>query len=220
MARYSVAFTDAVIEFDFRLDGAKAISLSLNDKTGHVCRLSIRPTGFQVAKDDHDHDGPDQRVVLADESRALKPGTWYHGAGRDLRSADDGSDRRPLEPRQARWRGACIDLDHEGQLRLHRGRRGRVLQEPARVGSRHEVRDHFSFGSPGLFVGEGISVSLGLRTLVYEDRCMAQKLATKISVASLAIGLVVFPLVVGLVTATSPLTDESAEALDSRYTVG
>jgi hypothetical protein len=78
VARYPLAFTDGVLEFDFRLDGAKGISLSINDAKGHVCRLSIRPTGFQVTKDDHDHGGPDRRVVLADEQRPLQSGAWYH----------------------------------------------------------------------------------------------------------------------------------------------
>jgi hypothetical protein len=78
VARYNLEFTDAVIEFDFRLDGAKSISLTINDKKEHVCRLSIRPTGFIVTKDDHDHAGPDERVVLADEKTELKPGAWYH----------------------------------------------------------------------------------------------------------------------------------------------
>lgn len=78
VARYNLNFTDAVIDFDFRLDGAKAISLTINDKKEHVCRLSIRPTGFTVTKDDHDHAGPDLRVVLADVKTELKPGTWYH----------------------------------------------------------------------------------------------------------------------------------------------
>jgi len=78
VARYPLEFTDAVIEFDFRLDGAKGISLSLNDQKGHVGRLSINPAGFQVAKDDHDHDGPDQRAVLGMQAVEFKPGTWHH----------------------------------------------------------------------------------------------------------------------------------------------
>ena len=78
VARYPLTFTDGVIEFDFRLDGAKGISLSINDAKGHVSRLSIRPTGFTVTKDDHDHEGPDKRAVLADEKRPFEPGTWYH----------------------------------------------------------------------------------------------------------------------------------------------
>jgi hypothetical protein len=101
VARYPLTFTDAVIEFDFRLDGAKGISLSINDTKGHVCRLSIRPTGFQVTKDDHDHDGPDKRAVLADEQQPLEPGTWYHArvemAGPKM-TAQIGAGREPGRP--------------------------------------------------------------------------------------------------------------------------
>lgn len=78
VARYPLEFTDAVIEFDFRLDGAKLISLSLNDAKEHVGRLSITPAGFQVLKDDHDHAGPDKRVVLGKQAVEYKPGTWHH----------------------------------------------------------------------------------------------------------------------------------------------
>lgn len=40
--------------------------------------LSIRPTGFQVVKDDHDHDGPDNHVLLTDQQQQLELGKWYH----------------------------------------------------------------------------------------------------------------------------------------------
>jgi len=78
VARRPLEFTDAVIEFDFRFDGAKGISLSLNDKKEHVARLSISPKTFTVAKDDHDHDGPDKRVVLETKKTELAPGSWHH----------------------------------------------------------------------------------------------------------------------------------------------
>jgi hypothetical protein len=96
VARRPLSFTDGVIEFDFRLDGAKGISLSINDAKGHVCRLAIRPTGFTVTKDDHDHDGPDKRAVLANDERAFATGTWYHArvelAGRKMTARiDEGS---------------------------------------------------------------------------------------------------------------------------------
>lgn len=78
VARYPLEFTDGVIEFDFRLDGAKGISLSLNDAKGHVARLSINPAGFQLTKDDHDHEGPDRRVVLEKKTISFAPGSWHH----------------------------------------------------------------------------------------------------------------------------------------------
>lgn len=78
VARRAVNFRDVVIEFDFKLDGAKGISLSINDPKGHNSRLAIRANGFTVTKDDHDHEGPDQRAVLANVEAKLEAGRWYH----------------------------------------------------------------------------------------------------------------------------------------------
>ena len=38
------------------LDGAKAISLSINDAKEHVARVLITPTTLRVQRDDHDHE--------------------------------------------------------------------------------------------------------------------------------------------------------------------
>lgn len=78
VVRRNVRFSDVVIEFDFRLDGAKGISLSINDPKGHNSRLSIRPSGFTITKDDHDHAGPDERAVLGTVEATFEPGRWYH----------------------------------------------------------------------------------------------------------------------------------------------
>ena len=78
VVRRNITFSDVVIEFDFRLDGAKGISFSINDPKGHNSRLTIRPTGFVVTKDDHDHAGPDERAVLGTVDAPFEPGRWYH----------------------------------------------------------------------------------------------------------------------------------------------
>ncbi len=78
VVRRNIAFSDVVIEFDFLLDGAKGISFSINDPKGHNSRLAIRPTGFVITKDDHDHAGPDQRAVLGTVDAPFEPGRWYH----------------------------------------------------------------------------------------------------------------------------------------------
>ena len=73
-ARHEFKFTDAVVEFDFKLDGAKMVQLSINDAKAHLCRLQILPTSFRVMKDDHDGPtGPDKGLVLAEETLDLKP---------------------------------------------------------------------------------------------------------------------------------------------------
>jgi hypothetical protein len=78
VARHNVTFTDAVIEFDVKLDGAKAVSLSINDPKGHNSRLGITPAGLRLTKDDHDHAGPDKAAVLATLAVKLEAGKWQH----------------------------------------------------------------------------------------------------------------------------------------------
>src|SRR5262245_29464200 len=40
-ARRAVPFKDGVVQFDFKLDGAKALHLSINADKGHLCRVII-----------------------------------------------------------------------------------------------------------------------------------------------------------------------------------
>lgn len=77
VARHDVAFKDGIIEFSFKLDGARNISLSMNAQKGHICRLSIRPTGFSVAKDAQDKKAGDKGMVLSTCEVAIKPGEWH-----------------------------------------------------------------------------------------------------------------------------------------------
>ena len=77
VTRHQLAFKDAVIQFSFKLDGAKTISLSINDEKEHLARVMIRPNGFTVQKDDHDHDGPDKAVVFATIETPIKAGEWH-----------------------------------------------------------------------------------------------------------------------------------------------
>ncbi len=71
------AFKNAIIEFSFKLDGTKGISLSIDDDEDHVCRLSISETGFTVQKDDHDHEGPDERVQFERRDAEISSGEWH-----------------------------------------------------------------------------------------------------------------------------------------------
>lgn len=75
--RRALNFKDAIVTFEFRLDKARQISLSINDAKEHVCRLIITPRGFTLQKDDHDHDGPDKAVVFARVPMTLSPGEWH-----------------------------------------------------------------------------------------------------------------------------------------------
>ena len=70
-------FKNAIIEFSFKLDGCKGISLSIDDDEDHVCRMSIAENGFSVQKDDHDHEGPDERVPFERREATLSSGEWH-----------------------------------------------------------------------------------------------------------------------------------------------
>lgn len=79
VVRYPLEFTNGVIEFDFKLDGAKMVSISINDAKGHLCRLQVYPTRWRLMKDDNDKDrGPDKPEELAAQTIEIKPGQWYH----------------------------------------------------------------------------------------------------------------------------------------------
>ena len=75
--RVPMKLQDFVAAFEFRLDGAKVVSLSINDAKEHVARVMITPTSFRVQKDDHDHDGPDKAVVFLNQAQAFEAGTWH-----------------------------------------------------------------------------------------------------------------------------------------------
>jgi len=76
--RQNVAFHNGVIQFSFRLDGTKQISLSLNGAKGHVSRVIVRPNGLVVQKDDQDgKNGPDTGKVLQTVETPIKAGEWH-----------------------------------------------------------------------------------------------------------------------------------------------
>ena len=68
---------DFVIEYEFKFEGAKSTSLSINAVKDHMARIAITPKSVTVQKDDNDHDGPDKAVVFARFSADFQPGTWH-----------------------------------------------------------------------------------------------------------------------------------------------
>jgi hypothetical protein len=68
---------DFVIEYEFKFEGAKSTSLSINAVKDHMARILITPTSVTVQKDDNDHQGPDKAVVFARVPFDGKPGTWH-----------------------------------------------------------------------------------------------------------------------------------------------
>jgi hypothetical protein len=77
VSRVAQKLQDLVIAFEFRLDGAKSVSLSINATKDHMARVFITPTTLRVQKDDHDHDGPDKAVVFLNTAQSFEPGTWH-----------------------------------------------------------------------------------------------------------------------------------------------
>jgi hypothetical protein len=77
VSRVTQKLQDLVIAFEFRLDGAKSVSLSINATKDHMARVLITPTSLRVQKDDHDHDGPDKAVVFLNTAQAFEAGTWH-----------------------------------------------------------------------------------------------------------------------------------------------
>jgi hypothetical protein len=75
--RHALNFQDAVIQFEFKLEGAKMITFSINDAKGHVARVIIDAKGFQARKDDHDHEGPDKGMSFNRVSTPITASTWH-----------------------------------------------------------------------------------------------------------------------------------------------
>lgn len=69
--------TDFVVEYEFKFDGARTTSLSINAVKDHMARISITPTTVTFQKDDNDHEGPDKAVVFARMKADFQSGTWH-----------------------------------------------------------------------------------------------------------------------------------------------
>jgi hypothetical protein len=68
---------DFVIEYEFKFEGGKSTSLTVNAVKDHMARINITPKSVTVQRDDNDHEGPDKAVVFARFPADLSPGTWH-----------------------------------------------------------------------------------------------------------------------------------------------
>ena len=68
---------DFIIEYEFKFEGAKSTSLSINAVKDHMARIMITPKSVTVQRDDNDHDGPDKAIVFARLAADFAPGTWH-----------------------------------------------------------------------------------------------------------------------------------------------
>jgi hypothetical protein len=77
VTRMTTKLKDFVIEYEFKFEGAKSTSLSINAVKDHMARIAITPTSVTVQRDDNDHEGPDKAVVFARVAADFQPGTWH-----------------------------------------------------------------------------------------------------------------------------------------------
>jgi hypothetical protein len=75
--RHAMKFRDAILRYEFQLNGATATTLSVNDAKEHVCRVLLRPNGITARKDDHDHKGPDMSVDFETKQVKIGKGEWH-----------------------------------------------------------------------------------------------------------------------------------------------
>lgn len=68
---------DFIIEYEFKFEGARSTSLSINAVKDHMARINITPKSVTIQRDDNDHEGPDKSVVFARFPADLTPGTWH-----------------------------------------------------------------------------------------------------------------------------------------------
>ncbi len=67
---------DFVVEYEFKFEGGRSTSLSINAVKDHMARILIMPKSVTIQRDDNDHEGPDKAVVFARFPTDLAPG-WH-----------------------------------------------------------------------------------------------------------------------------------------------
>lgn len=77
VARHSLVANNFVIQYAFKVDGAKQTSLSINDANGHCCRVLVSAKSFTVQKDSNDKNLTDISQILEKRELALKAGEWH-----------------------------------------------------------------------------------------------------------------------------------------------
>lgn len=77
VVRTNVKLRNVVVQYSFKLDGAKMTTFSINDAKGHNSRVLINGESFTARKDDHDHAGPDQAVLLQTVKTPVAAGEWH-----------------------------------------------------------------------------------------------------------------------------------------------
>lgn len=77
VARHAMPFQNVIIQYDFKLEGARQTSLSINAAKGHLCRVVINPTTLSVRKDSLDKNVTDEAAVLDTRNTTVAPNVWH-----------------------------------------------------------------------------------------------------------------------------------------------
>ena len=72
--KHAIPSKNVVLQFSFKLDGAKSFACSFDGK-GHICRVTLSPTGFQVVRN-VPKDSGEKAAVLGKAVIDLK-GEWH-----------------------------------------------------------------------------------------------------------------------------------------------
>jgi hypothetical protein len=72
-------FTNAIFQFDVRLEDCRQMRFRFQDSTPeHICSVIMTKDGFSAQKDDHDHGGPDKAESFGNLSFAIPPVLQAH----------------------------------------------------------------------------------------------------------------------------------------------
>ena len=75
--RHKIAFQNAIIQYSFKLDGAKSTSFSINTAKGHLCRVGVTPKGFTLQKDKPSKDSAETAEKLDQVKIPISTGEWH-----------------------------------------------------------------------------------------------------------------------------------------------
>ncbi len=68
---------NSVIQFSFKLDGAKMFHLSMNHAKGHLFRVAVTEKSLVLTKDADKKDKSSKAISLAKVDTQFEPGKWY-----------------------------------------------------------------------------------------------------------------------------------------------
>jgi len=74
---HMMPFRNVIIQYSFKLEGARITMLSMNDAKGHCCQLMIFPSSIAIQKGTHDHNKADKMEILDSRKVAIKRGEWH-----------------------------------------------------------------------------------------------------------------------------------------------